>query len=220
MNYSALSKNAKIHFSDKYLPDRLPLATKTLLFIRDFGFILTIPLVSSLFMAVRLDGTEQNLFISASLLLTFTVITLLATKHQLVLDTLNTQAYLELRTFGIKLKQWKSKSLAKTVITLSPSVHKESSYQLIIEGQHFVIGDLTETEQALRFISSHFQLPAFEQVSQYPEIVPLGELKISSDAQAPSRPIESLWNSTAWLKLLLPLPVFITLGFVLKLFGS
>ncbi|MFT5704362.1 MAG: hypothetical protein ACI8SK_000308 [Shewanella sp.] len=231
MNYSELSINAKVHISDRTLPSRLMLATRALLFTRAFTFMLVVPLIAALFMLVTLNGAQQTLYLYVALFLIVIISFCLATKQNIVLDSITTTSYLELCLFGITLRRSNEHELTKTSMTLSPSVHKENTYQLTIQKQHYVIGKMGETEQALLFIVEHFHIQAFEQVSQYPDVIPFQShalceiVSCETDNNphtegASTHTIEPLWNSAAWLKLLLPLPIFITLGFLLKQFGS
>ncbi|MEC4728080.1 hypothetical protein HWQ46_21320 [Shewanella sp. D64] len=231
MNYAELSKNAKVHISDKTLPDKLMLATKALLLTRAFAYILIFPLLAALLMLVTLKGVQQEFYLYATLFLILLITFFLGAKQHLVLDNLTATTYLEQCLFGIKLRCSKEQALTKTVIVLARSVHKENTYQLTIQKQNYVIGKFKETEQALLFIVERFHLQAFEQVSQYPNEIAfhnhdISEVFSSETTKSPhtgglsTHTIEPLWTSAAWLKLLLPLPIFIVLGFLLKQLGS
>ena len=227
LNYSALSKKSKVHISNKGLPDRLILATESRLFRRTIIFILIFPMIEALLIHVTLYGSQQNVYLYASLFMMAIIIFCLAATKTLVLDSITATSYFEFRLFGIKLRRTKEKLLAKTSIILTPSIHKQNTYQLIIRKQNYVIGKVEEAEETLLFIMRLFQVQTFEQVSQYPDVIPFNNSGITrllsckiADTVASNHAIQPLWNSMVWLKILLPLPVFITLGFLLKQLGS
>jgi hypothetical protein len=227
MDYSQLSDNARVHLKGNELPTRLKFYTRKHYLIRAWTYILILPIAASLVMALYLDGKEQLFYQLSVLVLVASITGLYTLKHQLVFDRTSNTRYTELTLLRYSIKRSQPAPLNNTQLLIRRASHRASIYELKIDEYSYPIGSLTETLQALIFISHTFQLEPREQISQYPDIRPIQSDPLNFVDRATAETTHSarqplditpLWRPINFVMLFAPLPPLLIIGFTIKFF--
>lgn len=181
MQYSQLSKKAQRFINPDGLPEQLRLATKSHYVRRGLALLALLPLSASLIMAITLDGGEQTFYQFVVALLLPVVIILWAFKQHLVLDNPSQQRFVQSQFLGYHFKKAYLAPLKSTELLLRHDSYNRNQYELKLHNLVYPIGSLTDTTQAMMFFAQTFNLPAKEQITQFPNI---RELDILSSNEA------------------------------------
>lgn len=173
MHYSQLPKKAHRFIKPVGLPDQLRLPTKRHYVCRGFALLGLLPLSASLLMAITLDGGEQTFYQFVVALLLPTLFILGTLKHHLVLDNPSQQRFVQLQFWGYHFKKIYQAPLKSTALLLRHDSHDRSLYELKLHDLIYPIGSLTDTTQVVTFFAHTFNIPAQEQISDFPNIHPL-----------------------------------------------
>ncbi|PMG48056.1 hypothetical protein [Shewanella sp. 10N.286.52.B9] len=234
MKYSELSRKAQWHISSNGLPLTLKLAAKNHYLIRGMSIILLVPLCAAIVMAMTLENGEQTYYIFVVLILSVLDFILWSLRQSLVLNMATQTRYIELSFLGHSLTKTEQASIHNTELLLRRSSSDHKQFEMKVHRSSYPVGTLTETIQAVMFISNTFKLAATEQVSHFPQILPLEDSHLSKPPQEiqVSNPLNDanvategicitpLWQPIILAKFLLPLPFFLILGLLIKLIAG
>ena len=170
MQYSQLPKQAQRFIRPEGLPEQLRLATKNHYVCRGLAILGLLPLLSSLLMAVTLDGAQQTVYQFVVVLLLPVLLILGTLKHHLVLDNPSKQRFVQLQIFGYHCQKAYQAPLPSTELLLRHSSYDRSQYELKLDNIVYPIVSLVDATQVTMFFASTFNIPAKEQVSNFPHI--------------------------------------------------
>lgn len=239
-DYLALSKGARMHL--KYRSDnQFYFRTSGQIKWFIWGAIGCICLLSSLLMSVVLEGTERVIYMVTSALLISASTMALGMRRHLVLDASSGTLLRKKSWWGIVQSVQSESPLADQRAVVAPIAELSKGCLLEIAGQKYTIGTFDETSQLAIFINHHFQVPAFERVTQWPNEVELGGIQSKDSAteaesalrQQAFTPVDTtkrtgkslaktqaryvpIGEQKVFLKLALPFPLFLVLGIILS----
>ncbi|GAA0697100.1 hypothetical protein GCM10009104_26590 [Marinobacterium maritimum] len=196
-----------------------------------------------------LDGLEQVIYIATSVFLMFFTALALGVRRHLVLDAATRVIQLEKSWWGLGRSVQSRGALASQRAVVALVAELSDGCLLEIAGQKYTIGSLDETRQLAIFLNQYFAVSAFDRVSQWPEEVELqtrretGSINdagpegaergaqallvgtgVEYESSAPMADIKaeyaSIWDQRILLKLALPFPFFLMLGWVLSLLAN
>lgn len=232
LNIQALGPGARMHLK-RSRSGELYLRSEWQIKAITFGVIALVPMASSLVMALVLDGSEARMYGVIAPLLLLLALGLLGLREHWVFRA---DALVRERSFyGLSARVKQRWPMAEVQLVAEPIGALEKGCWLSLYAgdskARYSIGEQAQTQALVRALAKATGAKGFERISRWPELCPLAaadsEADIGSSASVAAcngaegpQPGQSLaWRAGSLWLLLLPLPLFIALGFALMLLG-